>query len=168
MEGAIRNRVDESGIISLDLGDLVENNVLDFDLHNYLWEGLVLREKPFRDALKELEEADFQGRSIALFCSSDAVIPDWAWMLVTSRLTLLQATVWIGTPGDVKSQMLLANIESMDVTSFVDARIVIKGCSEAGGPNALGQIIRKLQPVARSIMYGEPCSTVPIYKRPKA
>ena len=169
MEEEIRNRVDESGLMSLDLGDLLPKGViLPFDLHDYLWQGLILREKPFRDALKALHKSDFKGRTVALFCSTDAVIPDWAWMLVTSQLTLLHAVVWIGNPADVNAQILLANIDSMDPASYAGARIVIKGCSEAGGPHALGQVIRKLQPVAKSIMYGEPCSTVPIYKQPKA
>ena len=165
---AIRNRVDESGILSLDLGDLVQNDILSFDMHVHLWEGFVLREKPFRQALKELLDADYQNRYVALFCSSDAVIPDWAWMLATSRLTLLGANVQCGNPEAVKEQLLLSNINNLDTSDFVDARVVIKGCSEAGGPQALAQIIRKLQPVAQSIMYGEPCSTVPIFKRPKA
>lgn len=165
---AIRNRVDESGILSLDLGDLLQKDIISFDMQPYLWEGLVLREKPFRQALKELVKPDYDGRYVALFCSADAVIPDWAWMLTTSRLTTLGATVWYGNPQEVKGQLLLSNIASLDLTPFIDARIVIKGCSEAGGAQALAQIIRKLQPIARSIMYGEPCSTVPIFKRPKA
>tara|TARA_B110000285_G_scaffold215502_1_gene261934 strand:+ start:15515 stop:16024 length:510 start_codon:yes stop_codon:yes gene_type:complete len=169
MSDEIRNRVDESGLVSLDLGDLFPHSALvTFDLHDYLWEGLILREKPFRESLKSLQESDFRGRTVALFCSSEAVIPDWAWMLVTSQLTQLHALVWIGNTEEVKSQILIANIEAMDPAPFTDARIVIKGCSEAGGPHALGHVIRKLQPVARSIMYGEPCSTVPIYKQPKA
>ncbi|MDE0979124.1 MAG: DUF2480 family protein [Flavobacteriales bacterium] len=169
MEEQIRNRVDESGLVSLDLADLLpKSSVVSFDLQDHLWEGFILREKPFREMLKSLSESDFSGRTVALYCSTDAVIPDWAWMLVTSELILLKAHVLIGNPEQVRSQQLIANIDSMDPTPFVGARIVIKGCSEAGGPHALGQAIRKLQPIARSIMYGEPCSTVPIYKLPKA
>lgn len=169
MKEEIRNRVDESGLVSLDLGDLLpQSPMVSFDLQDHLWEGFILREKPFREMLKSLSESDFSGRIVALYCSTDAVIPDWAWMLVTSHLTLLKAHVLIGSQEEVRSQLLIANIDSMDPKPFVGARIVIKGCSEAGGPHALGQVIRKLQPVARSIMYGEPCSTVPIYKLPKA
>ena len=169
MEEEIRNRVDESGLVSLDLGDLLpQSPMVSFDLQDHLWEGFILREKPLREMLKSLSESDFSGRIVALYCSTDAVIPDWAWMLVTSHLTLLKAHVLIGSQEEVRSQLLITNIDAMDPKPFVGARIVIKGCSEAGGPHALGQVIRKLQPVARSIMYGEPCSTVPIYKLPKA
>ena len=157
MEEEIRNRVDESGLVSLDLGDLLpQSPMVSFDLQDHLWEGFILREKPFREMLKSLSESDFSGRIVALYCSTDAVIPDWAWMLVTSHLTLLKAHVLIGSQEEVRSQLLIANIDAMDPKPFVGARIVIKGCSEAGGPHARGQVIRKPQPVARSIMYGEP------------
>ena len=89
-------------------------------------------------------------------------------MLTTSTLVGFGAQVWLGTPIEVRSQIFHANIQNIDPESFRDGRVVIKGCSDAGGAKALGEIIQKLQPVTRSIMYGEPCSTVPIYKRPSA
>ena len=114
MEEEIRNRVDESGLVSLDLGDLLpQSPMVSFDLQDHLWEGFILREKPFRDMLKSLSESDFSGRIVALYCSTDAVIPDWAWMLVTSHLTLLKAHVLIGSQEEVRSQLLIANINQM-------------------------------------------------------
>lgn len=169
MTDLIQNRVEESGLISLDLAQyLPQHPIAEFDLSRFLWEGLVLKEKLFRESLKALSGASFHKQHIAVFCSAEAVIPDWAWMLTTSTLVGFGAQVWLGTPIEVRSQIFHANIQNIDPESFRDGRVVIKGCSDAGGAKALGEIIQKLQPVTRSIMYGEPCSTVPIYKRPSA
>lgn len=166
---SIRNRVDESGLIQLDLASLLPAEIpLAFDLADQLWEGLILKEKPFRVFLQSLSPETYKGRDVALFCSANAVIPDWAWMLASSALIRSGANVWSGTPTQARESMLHTAIESLEVSDFEDGRVVIKGCSDVGGSDALSRIISKLQPVAAAIMYGEPCSTVPIYKRPKA
>jgi hypothetical protein len=103
---------------------------------------------------------------VALHCSTDAILPDWSWMLATSRLVALGASVRVGNVEDVKNQLIADQIRSKDLSAFRDARLVIKGCSDAGGAVALSVLIERLQPLAASVMYGEPCSTVPIWKRP--
>ena len=169
MTDLIQNRVEGSGLISLDLAQyLPQQSIAEFDLSRFLWEGWVLKEKLFRESLKALSGESFHEQHVAVFCSAEAIVPDWAWMLTTSTLVGFGAQVWLGTPSEVRSQILHVNIQNLDPEPFRDGRVVIKGCSEAGGAQALGQIIQKLQPVTRSIMYGEACSTVPIYKRPKA
>jgi len=164
----IRNRVDESGLIALDLDDLMPvAPVLEFDLADYLEMGWVLKEKAFRAAMRELDAPKWAGSTVALYCSSDAIVPDWAWMLATSRLTTLGAHALVGSPEVVRVQMLMHAIEQLDLAPFQDGRVVIKGCSSGTTAEALALIIRRLQPHAQSLFYGEPCSTVPVYKRPK-
>ena len=166
--GAIRNRVDESGLTALDLGDLVlRKPMMRFDLAECLENGLILREKPFRETLKNLQPEEWADKIVALHCSNDAIIPERAWMLATSRLAACGASVAIGTPSEVKQTLLLEAIQRLPLEDFTDARIVIKGCSSGTNAESLAAAIRHLQPVALSIFYGEPCSTVPVYKRPK-
>lgn len=164
----IRNRVDESGLIALDLDQLVPATAIkSLDLSSFLESGLILREKPFRAAVAELSAAEWQGKTAALHCSSEAIIPDWAWMLATSKLTYLGADVHIGDEKRTRELLLLEAIDSLDLSPYRDGRLVIKGCSKGTTGESLARIIKRLQPVAQSIFYGEPCSTVPVYKRPK-
>jgi len=163
----IRNRVEESGLMTLDLDTLVPNDpTIPFDLADFLEHGLILKEKSFRDAMKTLDEGHWRNRPVALFCSADAVIPDWAWMLATSKLTALNAEVWIGSQADATEKRLLQAIERIDLQTYRDERVVVKGCSVGTTAAGLAHVIRRLQPVVKSIFYGEPCSTVPVYKRP--
>lgn len=164
----IRNRVDESGLIALDLDQLIPSNPIQaLDLSSFLESGLILREKPFRAAMAELSTEDWQGKTAALHCSSEAIIPDWAWMLATSKLTSLGAGVYIGDEKRTRELLLLEAIDSLDLMPYQDGRLVIKGCSTGTTSASLARVIKRLQPVAQSIFYGEPCSTVPVYKRPK-
>ena len=164
----IRNRVDESGLIALDLDQLAPPAMVqDLDLSAYLEQGLILREKPFRTAMAELREADWEGSTVALHCASDAILPDWAWMLATSRLTALGARVCIGDEARTRERLLLDAIDALDLEPYRNGRLVIKGCAQGTTAAILARIIERLQPIALSIFYGEPCSTVPVYKRPK-
>lgn len=164
----IRNRVDESGLIALDLDQLMPAKpIRALDLSTFLESGLILREKPFRAAMEDLAAVDWQGKTAALHCSSEAIIPDWAWMLATSKLTSLGASVYIGDEKRTRELLLLEAIDALDLTPYRDGRLVIKGCSIGTTGESLAQVIKRLQPVAQSIFYGEPCSTVPVYKRPK-
>lgn len=163
----IRNRVDESGLTTLDLGRLIPAQpIVPFDLEQHLEMGLVLREKAFRSAIDALHAADWEGQHVALHCSSDAVIPDWAWMLATSKLTQFGAAVWVGTPDQVNEMRVIDAIDRIELKDYEDARVVIKGCASGTTATSLARVIQKLQPAVRSIFYGEPCSTVPVYKRP--
>ncbi len=167
MENELINRVNESALVTLNLEDYYpKDDVAVFDLKDYLFMGLILKEKDFREALKNLDLAPFAGKAVAVTCSADAVIPMWAYMLVASVLQPVSTEVVFGTEAEIKKQLLLANIASIPVNEFADKRIVIKGCGDLPiGEAAYLQATKLLRPVAKSIMYGEPCSTVPIFKK---
>ena len=128
--------------------------------------GLILKEKDFREALKNLDLTIFQNKIVAVTCSADAVIPIWAYMLVASYLQPVVKEIFFNTVDELKNQLLLKNIAAINLSDYVDKRVVIKGCGELPvGEAAYLEATKLLRPVAKSIMYGEPCSTVPIFKR---
>jgi Protein of unknown function (DUF2480) len=161
------NKVAESGIITLDLEDYYPKaEVVVFDLKDYLFMGLILKEKDFREALKTMDWQPYEGKTVTVTCSADAIIPVWAYMLVSAYLQPLAAQVLFGTQEQAINQLLMHNIAAIDASAFADQRVVVKGCGEKPiGEAAYLQITNRLRPVAKSIMYGEPCSTVPIFKR---
>jgi len=170
MENELINRVNESALVTLNLEDYYpKDEVAVFDLKAYLFMGLILKEKDFREALKNLDLAPFTGKLVAVTCSADAVIPMWAYMLVASVLQPVANEVLYGTEEEIKKQLLLTNIAALSPEEFTDKRIVIKGCGDLPiGEAAYLQATKLLRPVAKSIMYGEPCSTVPIFKKKSA
>lgn len=128
--------------------------------------GLILKEKDFREALKNTDWQAFAGKNVAITCSADAIIPFWAYMLVVTYLEPVAKNVYAGTAEEMQRHLFLKNISSLATDSFADQRIVVKGCGDSEiGPFAYAEITRLLRPVVKSIMYGEPCSTVPIYKK---
>ena len=161
------NKVSESSLITLNLEDYFpKEEVVLFDMKDYLFMGLILKEKDFREALKNLELSQFKNQFVAVTWSVDAVIPIWAYMLVASYLHPVAKTVIFGTMEELKRQLLLKNISAIDPAEFVDKRVVIKGCGELPiGEAAYLEATKLLRPVVKSIMYGEPCSTVPIFKK---
>ena len=167
MQTTFVNKVAESGIVTLNLEDYYpKEEVKVFDIKEYLFMGLILKEKDFREALKILDTEIYSNRIVALTCSADAVIPMWAYMLVASLLQPVATEIIFGTEAFAKEKILLRNIEQIDTTIYNDGRLVIKGCGELPiGESAYVAITQKLRPIAKSIMYGEPCSTVPIYKK---
>jgi len=167
METMFVNKVAESGIITLNLEDYYpEGEVIVFDMKDYLFMGLILKEKDFREALKILDTEIYSNKIVALTCSADAVIPVWAYMLVASLLQPVAKEIIYGTELFAKETILLRNIEKIDTAIYNEARLVIKGCGELPiGESAYVAITQKLRPVAKSIMYGEPCSTVPVFKK---
>lgn len=167
MSEVIVNKVAESGIITLDLEQYYPKaDTAVFDLKDYLFMGLILKEKDFREALKTTDWSQFQDKNVAVTCTADAIIPVWAYMLVAANLQPVAAEVVFGTEAELKMQLLLKNISTIDSMPYTDQRVVIKGCGEIPiGEAAYLQITHQLRPVAKSIMYGEPCSTVPIYKK---
>jgi hypothetical protein len=167
MEEQIINRVSQSPIITLDLeAYFPREEIVVFDMKDYLFMGLILKEKDFREALKNLDLHLYAGKAVAVTCTADAVIPVWAYMLVASYLQPVAAELFFGTAWELKQQLLLRNIAGLDLNQFADKRIVIKGCGDKPvGEAAYLEATRLLRPVAKSIMYGEPCSTVPIFKR---
>ena len=168
MSDAIINKVAESGLITLDLEQYLPpaNNVVLFDLKDYLFMGLILKEKDFRTALQELDWTKYQDKYVAVTCTVDAVIPVWAYMLLAAYLQPVAKDVVFGNEEDLKKQVLIKNLQQLDVSPYADQRIVVKGCGDIPvGDHAYLEITKKLRPIAKSIMYGEPCSTVPIFKK---
>lgn len=167
MENVFVNKVAESGLLTIDLEELGgKNRWVGFDLKPFLFMELILKEKDFRESLKKLDWTSFQDSYVAVYCSADAIIPMWAYMLVGSYLAPVAKAVVFGTPESAKEKWLLQQINALDVSDYQGKRLVIKGCGEEPvGEAAYLAITVKLQPVAKSIMYGEPCSTVPIYKQ---
>ncbi|MFT4022405.1 MAG: DUF2480 family protein [Flavihumibacter sp.] len=167
MSDIIVNKVAESGLITLDLEQYVPAvEVVAFDLKPFLFMELILKEKDFREAMKNHDWNQYAGKAVAVYCSADAVIPAWAYMLVASNLQPLAKTVFLGTVAELDKQLLLEALRNIDLSPFEDQRIVVKGCGDKNiGAPAYLEITRLLRPIAKSIMYGEPCSTVPVYKK---
>jgi hypothetical protein len=162
------NKVAESGIITLNLEDYYpKNEVAVFDMKDHLFMELILKEKDFREKLKALDITVYQDKIVALTCSADAVIPMWAYMLVASALQPVAKEIVFGTEKETIEKILLQNISNIPTEEYTDQRVVIKGCGELPiTESAYIEITKRLRPVAKSIMYGEPCSTVPVFKKP--
>ena len=167
MSDLLVNKVASSGIVTLDLEQyLPQEPVVSFDLKDHLFMGLILKEKDFREALKSKDWQPFEGNNVAVFCSVDAVIPVWAYMLVATHLQPFAKDIFVGSPEEMKKHLFLKSLGAIDPGAFADQRVVVKGCGEVNiEPFAYAEITRLLRPVAKSIMYGEPCSTVPVYKK---
>lgn len=162
-----RNKVAESGIITIDPAQFYPSEeIIEFDLKDFLFMGLILKEKEFRESLKNLDIQKYSGKIVAVHCSADAIIPVWAYMLVASLLTPVASAIIMGNQQEVIRQIILSRIASLETSDYADKRLVIKGCGELAIPaDAYMSLTNKLRPIAKSIMYGEPCSTVPVFKR---
>jgi len=167
MAEEIVNKIAESGLITLDLeGYYPKEEIIVFDLKDYLFMGLVLKEKDFREALKNLDWGIYRDKNVAVTCSADAIIPVWAYMLAASYLQPVAKDFILGDEKELRRKLLLRNISAIDPKEFSDQRVVIKGCGDIAIEDfAYLEITKLLLPVAKTIMYGEPCSTVPIYKK---
>ncbi|MEZ4953276.1 MAG: DUF2480 family protein [Saprospiraceae bacterium] len=161
------NRVAASGLITLNLEDFFPpEELVTFDLKGYLFMELILKEKDFRAALAEHDWQQYEGKNLAVFCSADAIIPVWAYMLVAAYAAPYAKNIFQGTAEEFYKMAFQRAIDGVDEKKYEDQRIVIKGCSDKPvPPSAYVELTRKLQPYAKSIMYGEPCSTVPIFKK---
>ncbi|HMP91629.1 MAG TPA: DUF2480 family protein [Phnomibacter sp.] len=167
-QGKLVNRVANSVITTLDLAALYPKaeDVVVFDLKGFLFMELMLKEKDFREGLKQHDWEQYKNKYVAVTCSADAIIPVWAYMLVSSYLQPQARMVLMGSEAEVKQELLLRNIRTLSMDEYVDARVVVKGCGDLPiSAAAYLEITNVLMPVARSIMYGEPCSTVPVFKR---
>lgn len=168
-ENLLVNRVDQSGIVTIDLEKYYPGRaVMSFDLKDHLFQGLILREKDFRETLKNIDWQKYSDAVLCVYCSSDAIIPVWAYMLVSASAAPVAYEVFTGTPQEWLQKHYSSVISGLDINQFTDKRIVIKGCSEKAVPHsAYAEMTARLLPVALSVMYGEPCSTVPVYKKAK-
>ncbi len=161
------NKVAESGLISLDLAQYIPNNeIVVFDIKPYLFKELMLKEKDFRASLATIDWSEFENKIVGIFCSTDAIIPMWANMLIVANLSPYVKSVFFGDENKTRELVLLEEIQKIDPSVFTDQRVVVKGCGDTPiGESAFIAITQKLRPVVKSIMYGEPCSTVPVYKK---
>ena len=167
--GTIINRVAQSGILTLNLEDFFpKTEIALFDVKDYLFMNMILKEKDFRKALKELDWSIYQDKMVSIFCSADAIVPVWAYMLVATKLDGVAKNVVFGTKEVAESFLFQESLSQIEVEKYRDKRVVIKGCGDkCVPPFAYVEIARLLKPVVKTLMYGEPCSTVPIYKQPR-
>ena len=163
----IVNKVAESGLLEIDLEDYYpREEMMVFDLKGFLFMELLLKEKDFREALKQYDFSIFKDKLVAVTCTADAIIPVWAYMLVASYLQPLAKDTVLGDAEFLHKTIFLRRLQAIDLEMYRDKRVVVKGCGDLqAGPFAYLEITRLLRPVAKSIMYGEPCSTVPIFKK---
>ncbi|MEQ8880031.1 MAG: DUF2480 family protein [Cyclobacteriaceae bacterium] len=169
METPIVNRVANSALQSIDLAEYLDNyENSEFDISQGLFQGLVLKEKEFRQFVKEFDWSQYKGKNVAVHCSADAIVPSWAYMLVASRLEPLAHLVVFGDQEDLEKQRVDQAISRLMEQNLTDAKVVIKGCGNLSNRDyAYFELAKRLTPVVSSLMYGEPCSTVPVYKRPR-
>lgn len=170
MDEVIVNKVSESGLVTLDLEEFYpKEETAVFDMKDHLFMGLILKEKDFREAMKSLDTSSYKGKNVALTCSADAIIPVWAYMLAASYLEPVAHEIVFGDRDVLQQAVFLKNIAKINVADYEDKRVVIKGCGELPiSEAAYVAVTALLRPVVKSIMYGEPCSTVPIFKKPRA
>lgn len=164
------NRVEKSGIITIDLEEFFPTgDFAEFDLKDHLFQGLILREKDFREAIKNHDWSQYSGKTLLVYCSTDAIIPMWAYMLVAAAAAPHVSDIFQGNANEYGHFAMLENIRKLDVSPYMGKRVVLKGCGKRPIPAAAYvEMTRKLQPVVQSLMFGEPCSTVPVFKRSTA
>lgn len=169
MSDIIINKVAESGLITLDPASFLPlGDTAVFDMKDHLFMGLILKEKDFREALKKLDWETYRDKNIALTCTADAIIPVWAYMLVATYLQPVAKEIVMGDEQELHRRLFLQNLSKINAEEFNEKRVVIKGCGETPiGDYVYMELTKLLRPVAKSIMYGEPCSTVPVFKKAK-
>ena len=165
----IVNRVAQSPLVSLNLEDYYPRGErIVYDIKDLLFQEMILRERDFRAFVKEHDWSQYQHQYVALTCSVDAIVPTWAYMLLTTKLAPHAQRVIFGSLETLETVLFQEALQRIDISQFRDAKVVVKGCGDLPLPvSAYTEITQLLQPVAASIMYGEPCSTVPLYKKPK-
>ncbi|MFK8165364.1 MAG: DUF2480 family protein [Lewinella sp.] len=168
MPETLVNKVANSRLITLKLEEYWPTAAFaTFDLKDYLYMELMLKEKDFRESIKTHDFSQYQDKTLLVFCSTDAIVPSWAYMLVAAAAAPYTADVYLGTETEYLRQYYRQTIAGLDLEAFKDQRVVVKGCGEKQVPaSAYLDITARLRPVVRSIMYGEPCSTVPVFKKP--
>lgn len=166
----IINKVAQSALVTLNLEELLHpGERIVYDIKDNLFHGLMLREKDFRAFVKEHDWSAYAGKNVAIICSADAIVPTWAYMLLATKLQAYANYYVFGDLEALDQALMQEAIAKIDPEEYRDAKVVIKGCGSIPVPTyAYVEIMRKLTPVVSSLMYGEPCSTVPLYKKPKA
>lgn len=170
MQEEIINRVANSKLVTIDLDSLYpKGERIVLDISQWLFQGLIVREKEFRASLKEQDWQQYQDKYVILDCSTDAIIPGWAYLLITTHLQPYAKLCVKGKLEDLDTILFTELINSLDLNLYKDKPVIITGCSNNPIPEtSYLQLIQKLMPVASSILYGEACSSVPLFKKPKA
>jgi len=169
MKDEIINRVSKSNLITINLEDYYPKGKREkIDIAQWLFEGIILKEKDFRDSINDVDFSQYLNSFVALDCSTDAIIPSWAYLLIATKLASYSKKIIIGDLLELETSIYQGIIGNIDVNKFKDKPIILKGCSNKPIPQtAYIMLVEKLLPVAKSIMYGEACSTVPLFKRKK-
>lgn len=167
MEKEIVNKIAQSGLVTIDLEELYpKEELVLFDIKDWLWQGLVLKEKDFREKIAAEDWQKYKDKNVAITCSADAIVPTWAYMLLTTSLEPFTSKIVFGNINTLQEVLFKEALSKVDVESYRDVRVVIKGCANLPVPvSAYVELTRLLRPVAKSIMFGEACSTVPLYKK---
>ena len=162
----IVNRVAQSELITIDFSDYVpEKEIVEFDLKQFLFSETILKEKEFRLKLKKYDVNKFHNKEVALFCSSECIIPMWAYMIATSKINGIASEIYSGSKAEFLQKKTLANIQNMDTDKFINKKVIVKGCGQIKFNEELYiAITRKLRNIVSSLMFGEACSAVPVYK----
>ena len=163
----IINRVANSKLVTFNLEDFYpKGERVTFDISQWLIEGIVLRESDFREKAKEHDWTQYRDKYVALFCSTDAIVPGWAYLLLSLQLAPFTKKVTVGSLDELESILFAELLQNLDISEYKDKPIIIKGCAHKSIPqNAYVLLAQKLQPIAKSIMYGEACSSVPLFKK---
>ncbi len=166
----IVNRVANSPLITLDLEEYyVPGERVVFDIKKLLFMEQILREKDFRESIQAIDWTEYKDKHVALYCSVDAIVPVWAYMLITSRLEPYAQSIVQGDLSALEDALFSKSLDRIVPTVYQDKKVVVKGCGDKTVPvSAYTEITRRLRPFVSSIAYGEPCSTVPVYKKAKA
>ncbi|MGO1242445.1 MAG: DUF2480 family protein [Sphingobacterium sp.] len=163
----IVNKVAQSGLVTIDLATYApKEDIQVYDIKDNLFHGLLLKEKDFRTFIKEHDWSQYTGLHIGIVCSTDAIVPTWAYMLLANKLEPYAKSVHFGDKDTVLENLFIQSLDTIDYNTYQDARVVVKGCGEIYIPeSAFIKFTLGLSKVAKSMMYGEPCSTVPVFKR---
>lgn len=163
----IINKVAQSGLISFDLANYYDKGErVVYDIKDNLFHGLILKEKDFREFIKTHDWSQFKGKNVAIICSADAIVPTWAFMLLVTKIEPFANMLVFGDLTVLEDALFRQALSKIDLNEYKDQRIVVKGCGDIPVPvSAYVEITRLFRPIAKSIMYGEPCSTVPLYKK---
>jgi len=169
MSEEIINKVAKSALQTIDLENFyTPGQRISLDIKDQLFQGLVLKEKDFRDFIKNNDWSAYKGKHVAIQCSADAIVPTWAYMLLSVALQPYASTVIFGSEEELETMLFKSTLDKIDWSVYENGKVVIKGCSKIKVPIATYvEVTKRLRPIAASIMFGEPCSTVPIYKKPK-
>ena len=167
MSNEIVNRVANSSLLTIDLTDYApKETIAILDVKDFLFEGIILKEKAFRNTLKEFDFSVYTDKIVALYCSSDAIVPMWAFMLLTSYLNNSASKIHFGTKEEVFQKIFSDNIDAIDATEFENKKVIVKGCGQVPLTETLYiAITKKLQSTVSSLMFGEACSAVPVFKK---